>query len=302
MNTVRVIIFFVAAFYLYDKFFSGASEGAAEKNIESWELAVYTPEDLVDAYDENTLRADSKFKGSEFLLKGRVSEISTSITGSPYLVLGTNTRYGLYDPIANFVRHEDWKLESLSKGQRVVLRCFGAGDIAKKPILDNCKMVADNGELPTKPKEKPLECNDSSVITVAFNKIALHKSLININLKNAEFEESMQIGYNSHIDERICRMKGSLLSKDNKTTVTISAPFSVSIFSGEVEDAVKLIESPSTKENLSLLLSDYKAAKSRGEKSDACAKSILIGDVYFQQANKLDANKWKDIIFRECAI
>lgn len=100
-----------------------------------------TPNELATAYDENTVRADTKFKGKKYLVTGLVADISTDVMGDAYLVLrgGVNQ---FMQPHFTLQDSEKNKAGDLKKGQKVSLICIGGGDVAKIPMSKRCAFAS----------------------------------------------------------------------------------------------------------------------------------------------------------------
>lgn len=96
--------------------------------------------ELVEAYEANTVAADAKFKGHRFIINAKISDINTDFTGSPVLVLaGGVNQFSL--PQAELAESERQTAAALKKGQRISLGCTGKGDIAKTPMMNECVIV-----------------------------------------------------------------------------------------------------------------------------------------------------------------
>lgn len=85
-------------------------------------------------YSENEISADAKYKGKRLLVSGKVSRIGKDAIGSPFIDLATENQF--MGVVARF--RSGGPLVALKRGQRVTVRCRGAGLIAGSPILDAC--------------------------------------------------------------------------------------------------------------------------------------------------------------------
>ena len=115
-----------------------ASQSAQEVKPEAAPIAVKASQ-IVKDYDENTVAADEKYKGKKLLVSARISEISTDLFDKPYLVLdGPN-------PFQRAQMHFDDDAKSvmagLKKGQQIKAVCVGGGDVAKSPMLKDCRIT-----------------------------------------------------------------------------------------------------------------------------------------------------------------
>lgn len=114
-----------------------APQVAEQKQVE---LPVVKASDLANAYDENTVAADQRFKGQRFKVKGVVTDINTNFMGAPVVLLRGGVNQFL-EPHFEFDKDAANQLASLKKGQSVTLECTGRGDVAKMPTSDDCKLV-----------------------------------------------------------------------------------------------------------------------------------------------------------------
>jgi tRNA_anti-like len=98
-----------------------------------------TASDIAQAYEENSVAADQRFKGKRFRITGTVADISTDFMGDPYLTLkgGVNQ---FMEPHFGFEKSSSDALASLYKGATVTLVCTGKGDVAKTPMWDSCTL------------------------------------------------------------------------------------------------------------------------------------------------------------------
>lgn len=179
---------------------------------QDWELPVYTPNEVKDAYESNTVSADAKFKDVEVLLKARVFDINTDLMGDPYLVLSTGEEYDFQKPQAKFNQEDGAVLGDISKGQKIVIRCTGAGDVAKKPMFDDCKMVSTEGVVPKRPAGSNVtgsmsktSCSDSEVEKLTLENLMQNDS---VKGKGVEFEkitDAISIDLNKSANVRACK-------------------------------------------------------------------------------------------------
>jgi hypothetical protein len=94
---------------------------------------------IAQAYEENTVAADQRFKGKKFKITGTVADINTDFMGDPYVTLkgGVNQ---FMEPQFGFDKSSSAQLASLKKGATITLVCIGKGDIAKTPIWGSCEL------------------------------------------------------------------------------------------------------------------------------------------------------------------
>lgn len=93
-------------------------------------------------YDQNEIKADSKYKGKNIYIKGLIKGINKDITGTPFLSL--NGGGYLRDTVARFKDNKEniQYLSNLNKGEIVDLKCVGAGLALMSPTLNNCMPLA----------------------------------------------------------------------------------------------------------------------------------------------------------------
>jgi len=117
---------------------SAASEPADAPEHEP--LPEVTARELAQAYDENTVAADTRFKGLRFRVSGVVTDINTDFMGDPVIVLrgGVNQ---FMEPQFGFDKKAAQALAQVRKGSTVTMECEGKGDVAKTPMSDDCELV-----------------------------------------------------------------------------------------------------------------------------------------------------------------
>ena len=67
-------------------FASKAIKAQLEKDIAEHEASTFTPDQLVRAYDANTVRADQAYKGKTIFVEGKVERIEKDVQGKPYML------------------------------------------------------------------------------------------------------------------------------------------------------------------------------------------------------------------------
>ncbi|WP_343350632.1 OB-fold protein [Pseudomonas sediminis] len=113
---------------------------ATKQREEISALKLYHAEDLVRAYEENTVAADKVFKARKFKVSGTVSDINTDLFGDPYITLEASSRiFG--KPQFKFSKDQLDELATLRRGMQLVLVCQGKGDVAKTPMADKCMLI-----------------------------------------------------------------------------------------------------------------------------------------------------------------
>ncbi|MBO9552068.1 hypothetical protein [Pseudomonas sp.] len=102
-------------------------------------LSTYHSVQIAASYEEDTAKADMRFKGKRVEVSGEVTDINTDFLGYPYLeMVGTNPGYG---PQFKFAKSDALVVATVKKGSTVQLNCTGRGNIAETPIFEDCKMA-----------------------------------------------------------------------------------------------------------------------------------------------------------------
>lgn len=94
---------------------------------------------LYDAYEANEVAADEKYKGKLLLVAGKVGGVSKDFMDDVVIHLDVESK-ALGDIMAGMAGSEKAKAAALSKGERVALRCSGAGRIMDSPSLRGCRI------------------------------------------------------------------------------------------------------------------------------------------------------------------
>jgi len=104
------------------------------------EKKAYSAYQIASEYNQNTVKADTDWKGHRYYVKGEIADINTDFTGNAYVTLrgGVNE---FMEPQFSFKESEKAKVSELRKGQEVILECTGNGDIAKTPMSKDCLFV-----------------------------------------------------------------------------------------------------------------------------------------------------------------
>lgn len=100
-------------------------------------LAEFTPQDIAVAYNKNTVAADQKFKNKRFIIKGRVTDITTDIFDNAVVHMSGGVNQFM-EPQFQLQESQKSMAGNLNKGDQVTLECTGKGDIAKTPMHDDC--------------------------------------------------------------------------------------------------------------------------------------------------------------------
>lgn len=111
-----------------------AARGADARRM----AALPTAESIFAAYHANEIDADRFYKGKTFELVGTVTSIGKDILGTPYLALDAGPRT-VGAVRALFPSSDEAQLASLTKGQRIFLRCTGHGK-SVNVLLRDCSI------------------------------------------------------------------------------------------------------------------------------------------------------------------
>lgn len=134
VNTFLAVGFLI---YLGMKFFGGVDESTSRRmpQTETINSIAISANHLINAYDENEVAADSKFRGEWLLINGVVTDITKNFTDDVEIHLGGN---GLISVIAELNESEINKAANLNKGQQISVLCKGRGSVLSSPYVSNC--------------------------------------------------------------------------------------------------------------------------------------------------------------------
>jgi len=97
-----------------------------------------TAEELAAAYDANEVSAQQMYGNGPQTVTGTVQSINLDFRDKPFIVLkGINLFQG---PQAKLSESSEGKAASLSKGEKIVLRCESISEVAGTPMLQNCDL------------------------------------------------------------------------------------------------------------------------------------------------------------------
>lgn len=90
-------------------------------------------------YQENEVAADTRYKGKRLRVTGTVVSIERDADGSPvlHLVSGNPVFLTMATLDRGFIR----EAAQLRKGNQVVVRCVGAGQMMRMPQLEKCMLL-----------------------------------------------------------------------------------------------------------------------------------------------------------------
>jgi hypothetical protein len=92
---------------------------------------------LSQAYDDNPIAADSRFKGNRVIVTGRIDHMGRDILGSPYIVLENDVQCG-------FSKADEAIVAGFKKGQKVAITGTVRGLILVGVYVKNCELTADS--------------------------------------------------------------------------------------------------------------------------------------------------------------
>jgi len=98
-------------------------------------LPRYTPDEISKDFEQNEVRALSKYKDKYFGVVGKVADIQAGLNDEPFIVLRTSNQFNLNAPHAGFDKDNMQKVADLSKGDTVRLFCIGNGEVAGTPLI-----------------------------------------------------------------------------------------------------------------------------------------------------------------------
>jgi len=116
------------------------SEGKAKPKEESEPPMQVTADELLNAYKENEVAANQKYKGKRLMVKARIDSIAAGIGDAPFLVLKAGGQYEFLLPQAHLASGEEAAAASLKKGQQITLLCVGRSEVAGAPMLGDCRI------------------------------------------------------------------------------------------------------------------------------------------------------------------
>lgn len=124
----------------------GGKEASAPKNAESAavEKAVpvkpieVTARELEAAYAANEASAQIQYGKNPLLVTGVIRSIDLDFADKPMLVLAGAEMFG--GPQAALTEASQAMAPSLTKGQKIALRCEGVGEVVGTPMLKDCEI------------------------------------------------------------------------------------------------------------------------------------------------------------------
>jgi len=102
------------------------------------QLETYTVSQIARDYEENTVKADSKYKDKTFKLKAVIDDINTDMTSTVYINARSTNEFR--PAMLYYVEENRTALGELKKGQEILSICTGSGDMSKSPIFSDCEL------------------------------------------------------------------------------------------------------------------------------------------------------------------
>lgn len=100
-----------------------------------------TADELLDAYKENELAGDKKYKGKTLVVTGVLDSIQSGMGDTPFLLLKAGDEFEFNMPQAHFDASETDSLVALKKGESIKIQCVSDGEMIGSPMLKECKVV-----------------------------------------------------------------------------------------------------------------------------------------------------------------
>ncbi|EKS7766373.1 zinc-ribbon domain-containing protein [Edwardsiella piscicida] len=140
-----LVVFYIAPFFFSNNIdplprakSSGSSNQVSRPKVTS--MKPIAAQELTNIYAKNAVAADQQFKGDWILVEGDIENIKTGVNNDAYVMFNV-TEHSWDAPKATFIKAENNKLASLSKGQHIMVLCIGDGVMLGSPLLDKCTLV-----------------------------------------------------------------------------------------------------------------------------------------------------------------
>ena len=97
--------------------------------------------EIVGAYENNELKADSVYKGKLVRVAGVADDVKKDIWGSPYITVGSGKRFEVRHVQCTFARDADTsEVMNVSKGDSVTIEGKVKG-LMMNVLLEECRIV-----------------------------------------------------------------------------------------------------------------------------------------------------------------
>jgi len=138
LGILFVVIIIIAAVSPSKKTTTGNTESAntqaPAKTAETESIIKISAQDLYQAYKDNAVAADQKYKDKQVEVTGTIYDFGTDVFGHPYFT------FGMLETQAVFGQNAASQLANLQKGQAVTVQCTVSGAPLTYPILENCQL------------------------------------------------------------------------------------------------------------------------------------------------------------------
>ena len=117
---------------------SVSNENSNKKQMEP-ELNISATE-LINAYNENEVKADKMYKGKIVEVNGIVDEIDSGISDNAMVILSDGDEFSFDDVICYIDNDNQNKACELNKGENVTIIGKADGEVAGTPCIKDCKI------------------------------------------------------------------------------------------------------------------------------------------------------------------
>jgi hypothetical protein len=134
---VAVLVFGIAFVYFKEHPTAAPLDAQPAEAGEAAPEISLTAEELHDAYTENGVAADERYRGRLLRVSGAVESINRDIVDRPYVMLHTRRGMGVQ---CFFPQGRSSSISSLRRGDDVVIRGRGNGNLATMVFLKDCSL------------------------------------------------------------------------------------------------------------------------------------------------------------------
>lgn len=98
---------------------------------------VVAVDEVASTYSANEIDGDLKYKGKALLVSGTAADVMSDFRDMPAVTFRGENDF--MAPMALISDDDIGRIAKIRKGERVVLSCVGGGEIAGRPIFNDCK-------------------------------------------------------------------------------------------------------------------------------------------------------------------
>lgn len=98
-----------------------------------------SPQKIASTYASNEIAGDQAYLEKSLQISGVVDSINSDIGNNPFITFKTNDSWS--SPQASFEKPNIQRIAALRKGDRVVLKCIGGGEVTGTPMLKECEFM-----------------------------------------------------------------------------------------------------------------------------------------------------------------